>query len=396
MLKKLSIDDIDVKSRRVFLRVDLNVPLDSSYKITDFTRIEAIVPTVSSLVKRGAKVCLFSHLGRPKNGFEEKFSLKHIVDGLASKLGRKVSFCPELLGATYDQSVKALQDGDILLMENVRFYKEETANDPDFSRSLASPFDLYVNDAFGACHRAHASTSGVASCFSQAACGYLVKKEIEYLEKAVSSPERPFTAIIGGAKIKDKIKVIESLLEKADDLIIGGGMAYTFLAYQGVAIGKSMNQLSEAESIVEAVFKQAKKLNKKVHLPQDHVVASEFSESATASISGLEIADDKMGLDIGPETIKNFSEVLINSKTVFWNGPMGVFELAAFQKGTFEIAKVLASSSAITIIGGGDSAAAVNKCGLADKMSHISTGGGASLEFIEGKNLPGIEALTSI
>ena len=394
MLNKLTINDIEVASKTIFLRVDLNAPLDKSLNITDFTRIEAIEPTVKNLLDRGAKVCLFSHLGRPKNGFEEKFSLKNILSGLEKTLNIPVKFCSSLADSNYGKVVNSMNDGELMLMENVRFYKEETENDIEFSRLLANPFDLYVNDAFGTCHRAHASTNGVAKNFDKTACGFLISKEIEYLEKAVSSPDRPFTAIIGGAKVQDKIKVISNLLDKADKLLIGGGMAYTFLAYLGHTIGNSLNQLAESEEIIKGILKKAETLNKEILLPVDHVIASEFAADAKNSISPIDIPDGKMGLDIGPETIKKFSEIIALSKTVIWNGPMGVFEMPAFQKGTFAIAEKLAESSATTIIGGGDSASAINQSGLSDKISHISTGGGACLEFLEGKPLPGIEVLS--
>ncbi|KAJ6837593.1 phosphoglycerate kinase, cytosolic [Iris pallida] len=398
MATKRSVGDLkgaDLKGKKVFVRVDLNVPLDDSFKITDDTRIRAAVPTVKYLVEHGARVILSSHLGRPK-GVTPKYSLKHVVPRLSELLGINVEMANDCIGEEVEKLVAALPDGGVLLLENVRFYKEEEKNDPEFAKKLASLADLYVNDAFGTAHRAHASTEGVAKYLKPAVAGFLMQKELDYLVRAVSNPKRPFAAIVGGAKVSSKIGVIESLLEKVDILLLGGGMIFTFYKAQGHPVGSSLVEEDKLE-LATALLEKTKSKGVSLLLPTDVVVANKFSadaESKTVPASG--IPDGWMGLDIGPDSIKTFSQSLDTTKTVIWNGPMGVFEFEKFAVGTEAIAKKLAELSGkgvTTIIGGGDSVAAVEKVGLADKMSHISTGGGASLELLEGKPLPGVLAL---
>ncbi|KAJ6849316.1 phosphoglycerate kinase, cytosolic [Iris pallida] len=386
MATKRSVGDLkgaDLKGKKVFVRVDLNVPLDDSFKITDDTRIRAAVPTVKYLVEHGARVILSSHLGRPK-GVTPKYSLKHVVPRLSELLGINVEMANDCIGEEVEKVVAALPDGGVLLLENVRFYKEEEKNDPEFAKKLASLADLYVNDAFGTAHRAHASTEGVAKYLKPAVAGFLMQKELDYLVRAVSNPKRPFAAIVGGAKVSSKIGVIESLLEKVDSLLLGGGMIFTFYKAQGHPVGSSLVEEDKLE-LATALLEKAKSKGVSLLLPTDVVVANKFSadaESKTVPASG--IPDGWMGLDIGPDSIKTFSQSLDTTNTVIWNGPMGVFEFEKFAVGTEAIAKKLAELSGkgvTTIIGGGDSVAAVEKVGLADKMSHISTGGGASLEL---------------
>ncbi|VFQ64906.1 unnamed protein product [Cuscuta campestris] len=390
-----SLKEADLKGKRVFVRVDLNVPLDDSLKITDDTRVRAAVPTIKYLMGYGARVILSSHLGRPK-GVTPKYSLKPLVPRLSELLGIEVKMANGCIGEEVEKLVAQIPDGGVLLLENVRFYKEEEKNDPEFAKKLASLADLYVNDAFGTAHRAHASTEGVAKFLKPAVAGFLMQKELDYLVGAVTSPKKPFAAIVGGSKVSTKIAVIESLLEKVDLLLLGGGMIFTFYKAQGHNVGSSLleeDKLDLATSLIE----KAKAKGVSLLLPTDVVVADKFSADANSKkVSATEIPDGWMGLDVGPDTIKSFGEALDATQTIIWNGPMGVFEFDKFAAGTEAIAKKLAELSGkgvTTIIGGGDSVAAVEKVGLAEKMSHISTGGGASLELLEGKMLPGVLAL---
>lgn len=392
-MNKLTITDLDVKGKRVLLRVDFNVPLDENQQISDNTRILSALPTVQYLLNGGARLIILSHLGRPKGKPAEAFSLRPVAEMLGDILKQQVFFSPALIGPVAQTAIDCLKDGDCLLMENVRFYPEEEKNDVQFSKELASLAELFVNDAFGTAHRAHASNVGVTRFFDRAACGFLIEKELSYLENLIKSPESPFCAIIGGAKVKDKIHVIANLLNQADEIIIGGGMAYTFLNAQGRKIGNSILD-NESADLVKQTFAAAVRLGKTIHLPTDHVIAESFSNDVPTRIVENEIPDGYLGLDIGPKSISKFLSVIEKAKTVFWNGPMGVFEMDHFQQGTFSIAEGMASSSAVTVVGGGDSVAAVNQIKKANKMSHVSTGGGASLELLEGKKLPGIEALT--
>lgn len=385
----------DLKGKKVFVRVDLNVPLDDNLKITDDTRVRAAVPTIKYLADHGAKVILCSHLGRPK-GVTPKYSLKPLVPRLSELLGLNVEMADDCIGEGVQKIVAALPDGGVLLLENVRFYKEEEKNDPEFAKKLASLADLYVNDAFGTAHRAHASTEGVAKFLKPAVAGFLMQKELDYLVGAVAKPKRPFAAIVGGSKVSTKIGVIESLFEKVDILLLGGGMIFTFYKAQGYSVGSSLVEEDKLD-LATALIEKAKAKGVALLLPTDVVVANKFAADADSKVvpaSG--IPDGWMGLDIGPDAIKTFSETLVSTKTIIWNGPMGVFEFDKFAVGTQVIAEKLAELSengVTTIIGGGDSVAAVEKAGLADKMSHISTGGGASLELLEGKSLPGVLAL---
>ncbi|TYO99732.1 phosphoglycerate kinase [Geothermobacter ehrlichii] len=394
MFSKLTIDDINPAGKKVFCRVDFNVPLDDQARITDDTRIVAALPTIRRLIDAGARVILASHLGRPKGKPDAKYSLAPVAPHLAELLGRKVVMAPDCIGAEVEAMIGEMKDGDVVLLENLRFHAGETANDDEFCRQLAGLAELYVNDAFGTAHRAHASTAGVTRYLKPAVAGYLMEKEIRYLGQALANPERPFVAVIGGAKVSDKILVIENLLEKVDALLVGGGMAYTFLRARGIDIGKSLVEEDKVELAKELLAKaEARKVD--LRLPQDHLMADEFSATARPQISdGAAIADDLMGLDIGPRTQKDYARIIAGARTVVWNGPMGVFEFDAFAEGTLAIARALAESDCLSIIGGGDSVAAVNKTGLQDAMTHISTGGGASLEFLEGRELPGITALT--
>jgi len=392
-VKKKTIRDIDVAGKRVLVREDLNVPLDpETGRITDDRRIEAAVPTLKYLAEAGAKVIVVSHLGRPKGGPDEKLRMNSVAVRLQELLGRPVKKLDDCIGPDVEQAVAAMSPGDVILLENVRFYSEEEKNDPEFARKLASLADVYVNDAFGTAHRAHASTEGVAHHLP-AVAGFLMEKEIDYLSRALSAPERPFVAVLGGAKVKDKIKVIENLLTKVDTLIIGGGMAYTFLKAKGLEIGKS---LLDAESLDYArqTMEEAAKRGVGFELPVDVVVADRFAEDAAVQTVPAEaIPAEWMGMDIGPKTAEKWGEILKQAKTVVWNGPVGVFEMDRFAAGTRALAEAIASSSAVSIVGGGDSAAALEKLGYADKMTHVSTGGGASLEFLEGRELPGVVAL---
>ncbi|KAL0909392.1 hypothetical protein M5K25_020256 [Dendrobium thyrsiflorum] len=398
MAAKRSVGDLkgaDLKGKKVLVRVDLNVPLDDNLKITDDTRIRAAVPTIKYLIEHGARIILCSHLGRPK-GVTPKYSLKPLVTRISELLGIDVLMANDCIGEEVEKTVAALPDGGVVLLENVRFYKEEEKNDPEFAKKLASLADLYVNDAFGTAHRAHASTEGVTKYLKPAVAGFLMQKELDYLVGAVGNPKRPFAAIVGGAKVSTKIGVMESLLQKVDVLILGGGMVFTFYKAQGHGVGSSLveeDKLGLATSLIE----KAKSKGVSFLLPTDIVVAGKFAADADSKVvPSSAIPDGWMGLDIGPDSIETFSKALDSVNTIIWNGPMGVFEFEKFAVGTEAIAKKLADLSGkgvTTIIGGGDSVAAVEKVGLADKMSHISTGGGASLELLEGKSLPGVLAL---
>jgi len=398
-MAKLSIDNLNLKSKKVLVRVDFNVPLDDNNRITDDIRIVSSLPTINKIISEGGKVILMSHLGRPKGKKNPKYSLKPAAERLQELIGKKVIMAPDCIGDEVKQIVDKMNDGDVLMLENVRFYEEEEKNDPEFAKKLASLGDVYVNDAFGSAHRAHASTEGITKYIDKSASGYLMQKELKYLGDSLSQPVRPYCAILGGAKISGKIDVIMSLMDKVDTLIVGGGMSFTFFKAQGKEIGKS---LLEAEKIdlAKQVLEKVRKTKIRFLLPIDVVIAEEFkNDSPSETVSVENITADKIGLDIGTETIKLFKDEILKSKTIVWNGPMGVFEMDNFAKGTFEIAKALAevtSKGATTIIGGGDSAAAISKAGLEDKVSHVSTGGGASLEFLEGKILPGVAALTEV
>ncbi|AGN37986.1 phosphoglycerate kinase [Bacillus paralicheniformis] len=391
-MNKKSVKDIDVKGRVVFCRVDFNVPMKDG-KVTDDTRIRAALPTIQYLTEQGAKVLLASHLGRPKGQVSEELRLTPVAARLGELIGKEVKKADEAYGDAVKAQISEMKDGDILVLENVRFYPGEEKNDPELSKAFADLADVYVNDAFGAAHRAHASTAGIAEHLP-AVAGFLMEKELEVLGKALSNPERPFTAIIGGAKVKDKIGVIESLLEKVDNLIIGGGLAYTFVKALGHEVGKSLLEEDKIE-LAKSFMDRAKEKGVNFYMPTDVLVADDFSNDANTKVVPVsEIPSDWEALDIGEETRKTYADVIKNSKLVVWNGPMGVFELDAFAKGTKAVAEALAEAKdTYSVIGGGDSAAAVEKFGLADKMSHISTGGGASLEFMEGKELPGVKAL---
>lgn len=397
MATKRSVGDLgtaDLDGKVVFVRADLNVPLDADLNITDDTRIRAAVPTIEYLVKNGAKVMLSSHLGRPKDGPEDKFRLTPVKERLAQLLTCPVDKANDCIGDEVKDKVAKMSNGSVLLLENVRFYKQETKNDPAFAEQLAAPADLYVNDAFGTAHRAHASTEGVTKFLSPNVAGFLLQKELDYLDGAVSKPVRPFAAIVGGSKVSSKIGVIESMLEKCDKVFLGGGMIFTFYKALDKSIGSSLVEEDKID-LAKELMKKAEEKGVKLLLPTDVLVADKFAADAnTQIVSADAIPDGWMGLDIGPDSIKFFQDELKDCKTVVWNGPMGVFEIDAFAKGTFAIADTLSEmSDATTIIGGGDSVAAVEKAGLASKMSHISTGGGASLELLEGKVLPGVAAL---
>ena len=397
MLNKKSVDDIQVTGKRVLVRCDFNVPLKDG-KITDENRLVAALPTIKKLIADGGKVILCSHLGKPKGEPKPELSLAPVAARLTELLGQEVKFAadPEVVGPNAKAAVEAMKDGEVVLLENTRYRAEETKNGEAFSKDLASLCDVFVNDAFGTAHRAHCSNVGVASLVDTAVVGYLMQKEIDFLGNAVENPERPFVAILGGAKVADKLSVINNLLEKCDTLIIGGGMAFTFLKAKGLEVGKSLVDDEKLEYCKE-MMEKAEKLGKKLLLPVDTAVAESFpnpidAEIAVDNVAVEEIPADKMGLDIGPKTAELYASEVKSAKTVVWNGPMGVFENPVLAKGTIAVAKSLAETDATTIIGGGDSAAAVNILGFGDKMSHISTGGGASLEFLEGKELPGVAA----
>ena len=392
-MSKKTVRDINVAGKKVLVRCDFNVPIDSQTgKITDNRRIRAAIPTIQYLLDNNAKVILCSHLGRPKGEVNPKYSLKPVAEELSKLLGKEVKLAKDVIGPDAEKLTSNMKNQDVVLLENVRFHKEEEKNDPEFAKKLASFAEIYVNDAFGTAHRAHSSTAGVAD-YLPAVSGFLIEKELEFLGKALENPERPFVAILGGAKVSDKIGVIENLLEKVDTLIIGGGMAYTFYKALGHDIGTSICEEDKID-LAKTILEKAKQKNVKLLLPLDNHVSSEYSNDGEDKfVDKEEIPDGFMGLDIGPKTIEAFKEAIKTAKTVLWNGPLGVTEFPKFAEGTRAIANALAQSQAVTIIGGGDSAAAIEKMGLADKMTHISTGGGASLELLEGKVLPGIDCL---
>ncbi|WP_107841655.1 phosphoglycerate kinase [Metasolibacillus meyeri] len=391
MLNKKTMKDIDVKGKRVFVRVDFNVPMEEGH-ITDDTRIRAALPTIQYLVDAGAKVILASHLGRPKGEVNEDMRLTAVGTRLAELIERPVTKLDESIGETVEAAIAEMQEGKIVLLENVRFHKGEEKNDTELAQSFAKLADVYVNDAFGAAHRAHATTEGIAK-FIPAVSGLLMQKELDVLGKALSNPERPFTAIIGGAKVKDKIGVIENLLEKVDHLIIGGGLSFTFIKALGHDVGNSLLEEDKIE-LAKSFIDKAKEKGVQLHMPIDTVVANEFSKDAATQVVDVDaIPAGWMGLDIGPKTAANYADVIAKSKLIIWNGPMGVFEMEKFANGTKTVADAMAATEGYTVIGGGDSAAAVEKFEVASKMNHISTGGGASLELMEGKELPGILAL---
>ncbi|VBB07633.1 phosphoglycerate kinase [Lucifera butyrica] len=389
---KKNIRDIDVAGKKLFVRVDYNVPMDKNGNITDETRIRATLPTLNYLLDKGAALILASHLGRPKGAPVPEFSLAPVAKRLSELLNKEVTLAPDCIGETVEAMAKALKPGQILLLENLRYHKEEEKNEPEFCRKLAGLAELAVNDAFGVSHRAHASVEGITK-FIPAVAGFLMEKEIAFLGQAVANPVRPFVAIIGGAKVSDKIGVIENLLQKVDSLMIGGGMANTFIAAQGYATGKSLVEEDKLE-LAKSLITKAREQGVNLLLPVDVVIADKFAADAATKVVGIDaITDGWMALDIGPVSRDAFAKALASAKTVVWNGPMGVFEMDAFAKGTEAVAKAVAASGATSIVGGGDSIAALEKTGLAGKISHISTGGGASLEYLEGKVLPGIAAL---
>ena len=391
-MNKKTVKDIDLKGKKVFVRCDFNVPMDENQNITDNTRIVAALPTIKYLLEQNCKIILASHLGRPKGEVKPEFSLKPVAKELSKLLGKEVIMANDVIGEDATTKAENLKEGEIMLLENVRFHREETDNDPEFAKKLASMAEVFVNDAFGTAHRAHASTTGIAD-YIPGVAGFLIEKELKFLGNAINNPERPFVAILGGAKVSDKIGVIDSLLDKVDTLMIGGGMAYTFFKAQGYNVGNSLCEVEKTGLALEAMEK-AKAKGVKLLLPIDTKVGKEFKpDTESKTVAWTEIPDGWEGFDIGEKTIEMFKNELQSAKTVIWNGPLGLFEFDQFAIGTNEIAKTLADLDATTIIGGGDSAAAVTKAGLADKMTHISTGGGASLEFLEGKKLPGIECL---
>ena len=391
-MNKQTIRDLDFAGKRVFVRVDYNVPMDKAGKITDDTRISATLPTLTYLLKQGASLILGAHFGRPKNGPTPEFSLAPVAKHLSSLLGKEVKFAGDCVGPVAEAAAQALQPGEVLMLENLRFHPEEEKNDPVFAKGLAALADVAVNDAFGVSHRAHASVEGITK-FLPAVAGFLMEKELDFLGRAVTNPERPYVAIIGGAKVSDKIGVIANLLTKVDALLIGGGMANTFIAAQGYSVGKSLVEPDKIP-LAKDLIAQAKASGVKLLLPSDVVVAEKFASDAAHRVVAVSaIGAEEMALDIGPASSAAFAQTLADAKTVVWNGPMGVFEMDAFAKGTEFVAQAVAHSQAVSIVGGGDSVAALEKVGLADQITHISTGGGASLEFLEGKVLPGVAAL---
>ncbi|MBN1449104.1 MAG: phosphoglycerate kinase [Bacteroidetes bacterium] len=396
-MNKRTIQDADLQGKRALTRVDFNVPLNDRQEVTDDTRIVSSLPTIRTLLEKGASVILMSHLGRPKGKARPEMSLKPVAEKLTSLLGREVTFAPDCVGDEVQALATRMQPGDVMLLENLRFHAEEEANDEHFAKQLATLGDVYVNDAFGTAHRAHASTEGVTRYLSPCLAGLLMEKEIDYLGRAVGDPEHPYVAILGGAKISGKIDVISNLLDRVDTLLIGGGMMFTFLKAQGMEIGKSLLEEDKVD-MARQLLRSAEARNKQLLLPVDTVVGRSFeNDTAFHIVSVNEIPADMMGLDIGPETIARFRTHITGAKTVVWNGPMGVFEMPNFAKGTIAVAEAMAEATAhgcITVVGGGDSAAAINQIGLDDKVTHVSTGGGASLELLEGKTLPGLAALT--
>lgn len=395
---KKSVKDIDIRGKKVIMRVDFNVPLDkeTNSKITDTTRIDVVMDTINYILSQGSSLILMSHLGRPNGRRDPKYSLKPVYEYLKTKLpNNNVKFASDCIGDTVKSMVSSLNSGDILLLENLRYHPEEEKNDLNFSKELAYLADVYVNDAFGAAHRAHASTTGIvtAKAGMPAVAGFLMEKEIKYLGEVISNPKRPFVAIIGGAKVSSKISILENLINKVDTLIIGGGMAYTFFKAKGASIGSSLCEDDYVDT-AKKIMNKAENLGKTLFLPIDNIVADKFNNDANIrTVVWNEIPDGWIGVDVGDKTLSKIKTILENAKTIVWNGPLGVFEMPNFSKGTFELAKIISNSGAVSIIGGGDSVSAVNKSGVASKMSHISTGGGASLEFLEGIDLPGISIL---
>jgi len=397
-MNKLSIRDLDLKGRRVFIRVDFNVPLDGA-NVTDDTRIRETLPTLRLAINRGARLVLASHLGRPKGKVDPKFSLAPVAKRLCDLLGRPVDFASDCVGADAVAKSKALAEGGVLLLENVRYHPQEEANDPDFSKQLAALSDqLFVSDAFGSAHRAHASVVGITQFVSQSAAGLLMEKELAYLDKALSNPDRPFVAVLGGAKVSDKIEVVHNLMKLSDTMLIGGAMAYTFLKSQGQPVGDSLVEDDKLD-LARGILEEARKRNFRLLLPVDHVLAKSPDSLVTKITDIADTPDGWMGLDVGPKTIGLFGQEISSARTIIWNGPLGMFERPAFAQGTLAMARAIAGatkSGATSIIGGGDSVAAVEQSGVAEQISHISTGGGASLEFLAGEKLPGVEALTDV
>jgi phosphoglycerate kinase len=392
-MAKLFIEDLDVKGRRVLTRVDFNVPLDENLSVTDNTRIVAALPTIKHIIENGGKAILMSHLGRPKK-VDDKLRLKPAAEELGRLLNKSVIMAPDCIGPEVERIIGEMAEGEVVVLENLRFHKEEEANDPAFCEALARLGDVYVNDAFGTAHRAHASTVGVTAHFNECALGYLMQKEVQFLGEALADPKRPFLAILGGAKVSTKIGVMESLMVKADDLLIGGAMTYTFLRAMGKPTGTSLVEEDKID-LAREILEKAKAKGKELVFPVDLVVANAFEDDAERKeVRPDEIPDGWMGMDIGPKSIEQFGGYIKKAATILWNGPVGVFEKPNFAKGTFAIAKMVAESNAISIVGGGDSVSAINMSGMADRISHISTGGGASLEYIEFGTLPGIDALT--
>ncbi|MFA6636027.1 MAG: phosphoglycerate kinase [Candidatus Omnitrophota bacterium] len=389
---KKTITDLDIKGKKVLMRVDFNVPLDADLKITDDSRIRAAMPSMKYVLKGGGKLILMSHLGRPKGEVKPEYSLSPVAEKLSELMKKDVKKLDDCVGPQVKAAVDKMKDGDIVLLENLRFHKQETGNDPEFAKELASLGDVFVNDAFGTCHRAHASTEGVTKYLPSVA-GFLVEKEIQYFEKVTKDPDKPFALLLGGAKVADKIPVIENMLDKIEYLLIGGAMAYTFLKSRLKGVGASRVE-DEMMGTVDRIFSAASSKGVSIFLPEDHVIAREINETSRRKVTKDEhIPDGWIGLDIGPKTIKSFNSILGEARTIVWNGPVGFFEMKPFSKGTKEVAKFISGLDATTVIGGGDTAAAVNQLKLGKKMSHMSTGGGASLEYLEGKELPGISAL---
>jgi phosphoglycerate kinase len=392
-LNKLSIADIPIRGKRVFIRVDFNVPLDKQGRVADDTRIRASLPTIQHAIDGGARVVLASHLGRPAGKVDPRYSLRPVAVRLSELLGRDVTMVDECVGPAVEALVASMRDGDVVLLENLRFHAGEEKNDPAFAAQLARLADVYVNDAFGTAHRAHASTEGMTKHLPLAVAGLLMQAELEHLGRLLSAPERPYVAILGGAKVSDKIGLILNLLPKVDHVLIGGGMAYTFLVAEGVPVGNSLVEPDKVEAARE-ILDKAQALGATVHLPVDHVVAQSLDAAATVQVVPREgISEGWMGVDIGPRTVEAYTEVINGAKTIVWNGPMGVFEVVPFAKGTSAVAAAVASSKATSVVGGGDSVAAINRLGCADRITHLSTGGGAFLELLEGQELPGVAAL---
>ena len=393
-MAKLSVRDLDLKGKRIFMRVDFNVPLNDAGEITDDTRIQASLPTIQYIVERGGRLILASHLGRPKGKPNPKMSLKPAATRLAQVLGKPVAFAADCIGAEAEAAAKELKDGDVLLLENLRFHPEEEKNVPEFAQQLAALAEVYVDDAFGSAHRAHASTEGITHYLSPCAAGLLMEKELEYLGKAVGHPERPYIAIVGGAKVSDKIELLQNLMKFADNVLIGGAMAYTFLKAQGVEVGLSKVEADKLD-LARDLLEFAERRSIELSLPQDHIVAEKLDASAAAEVAPTRsIPANRLGVDIGPATRADYAAKIAKAKTIVWNGPMGVFEIPQFAEGTVAIAHAVANSSAVSVVGGGDSVSAVKKAGVEAKITHISTGGGASLEFLSGITLPGVAALT--